>query len=404
MLLETKRQEPERLHLGYLDGVRGLAALYVVLFHLYNLHFGFLHGIIGYAVNWLNCAHLAVDVFIVLSGFCLALSVARSGRLKEGAFQFFCRRARRILPTYYAALFLSLTLDFIIKRFGHNHVIHGDSPFALHTILSNFFMLEEFWSETNTINPPFWSVALEWKIYFLFPVLVWIWKRLGLPLVLFFAACFGCGLTFVVSVLKPGNSLILVSPWYVILFTSGVCACLWFAGEKSAPEPKKIKLMGYAAVVSFGISSAILHRLPFFGSPTQTPAAKMGFGWWLPLTDVSVGVFACSILCLMMHISRTHIVYKILNSRPLTFIGTFSYSLYLIHIPVLEFIRGVISHLLGTGHSPLQLWEATAVFGLPTTLAASYLFHLAFERPFMSKPAPKTEQEAEAVAISAPAP
>ena len=401
---EHSQETPARVHLGYLDGVRGLAALYVLVFHLYNFQFAIVEGVVGYAVNWLNYGHIAVDVFIVLSGFCLALPAAGTGQLKEGAWKFFGRRARRILPTYYAALLLALALDFAVKHFGHVHAAGDESPFALHTILSNVFLLEEFWDKTNTINSPFWSVALEWKIYFLFPAMIWMWKRSGLPLVMFAAVLAGCGLTFLTSTLKPGNSLILVSPWYVILFASGVCACLWYTGNAALLRKEKIKPLRLAAATSLGLAAVLIYRFPICGVPVQKPEAEAAFGWGLPLIDVSLGVFVAAVLCLVLDASQSSKVYRVLNCRPLVFIGSFSYSLYLIHVPVLEFIRGAISHVLEHGHSALELWIWTVIVGLPSTVAFSYLFHLAFERPFMSKFVPKTAHQAEAAAILSPAP
>ena len=106
----------QRAHLDHLDGVRGLAALFVVLHHAWLLtadHFPIAAetGLLGLLTNWLLYGHLAVDVFIVLSGFCLILPVARSGgALAGGAAGFYRRRARRILPPYFAALTISVAL------------------------------------------------------------------------------------------------------------------------------------------------------------------------------------------------------------------------------------------------------------------------------------------------------
>src|SRR6185312_12443555 len=87
------------------DGVRGLAALYVVIDHV------FLRAFPGYPVDrapfwagWFIYGRFAVVVFIVLSGFSLALSPARHGWRLGGASRFAYRRARRILPAYWAAL------------------------------------------------------------------------------------------------------------------------------------------------------------------------------------------------------------------------------------------------------------------------------------------------------------
>ena len=102
-----------RLHLGYIDGLRGLAAIYVVIYHcnyVTTMICGFSTGLVKFAVMPLNYGHQAVDLFIVLSGFCLMLPALRDGYQLRGGFKtFLAKRARRILPPYYVAIVLSLT-------------------------------------------------------------------------------------------------------------------------------------------------------------------------------------------------------------------------------------------------------------------------------------------------------
>src|ERR1700689_2493356 len=101
-------------HLNFLDGIRGATALYVVGHHI--LQWSFINYKNERLPGWFRVVqvfkfgHLAVGIFIVLSGFCLMLPVARSGndRLTRGLTEFIKRRARRILPPYYAAFVLSL--------------------------------------------------------------------------------------------------------------------------------------------------------------------------------------------------------------------------------------------------------------------------------------------------------
>src|SRR2546430_10448002 len=98
-----------------LDGVRGLAALYVVVNHIFERAFpgypadhapfwaaGFIYG------------RFAVVVFIVLSGLSLTLAPARHGWRLDGIARFARRRAWRILPPYSAALAFSLRVALLI--------------------------------------------------------------------------------------------------------------------------------------------------------------------------------------------------------------------------------------------------------------------------------------------------
>lgn len=101
------------LHLGYLDGLRGLAAVFVVLHHAF-LQVVARDSLPVWATQVLQPLYFwryAVDLFIVLSGFCLMLPIVKGdGALRGGAWKFFQRRAWRILPTYFLALGFSLIM------------------------------------------------------------------------------------------------------------------------------------------------------------------------------------------------------------------------------------------------------------------------------------------------------
>ena len=94
--------------------MRGLAALQVVFIHvfyepslgLYSHHFMYLLGA--------SYHRIPVDVFIVLSGFCLLLPIARRGLVMASWRDWFRRRALRILPPYYAVVLISLLLSSLV--------------------------------------------------------------------------------------------------------------------------------------------------------------------------------------------------------------------------------------------------------------------------------------------------
>src|SRR5882724_8311244 len=164
--------DSRELRLAYLDGLRASAALYVVLFH----------AVIGFAVQLsgpfkvlrlvFGFGHEAVAIFIVLSGYCLMLPVARSANaeLRSGFWGYLGRRAFRILPPYFAALVFSVLLIVVVPvlRHGGSGTIWDDSlpgvglgPIASHLLLvHNWFPAWAY-----QINGPRWSVASEWQIY-----------------------------------------------------------------------------------------------------------------------------------------------------------------------------------------------------------------------------------------------
>lgn len=97
-----------RFRLEYLDGLRGLAALYVVAHHV-GIHVSFMKlesPIARCLWRIFDAGSLAVTVFIALSGYCLMLPVVRrvDGSLPGGFLKYIGRRAKRILPPYYLAI------------------------------------------------------------------------------------------------------------------------------------------------------------------------------------------------------------------------------------------------------------------------------------------------------------
>ena len=177
--------------------------------------------------------HQAVDVFLVLSGFCLMLPVVRHGTLAGGAWGFYLRRARRILPPYYAALGLCVLLLLLLPLVSHHH----GARFTPAGLVVNALLLQDLFPPlANQFDAPTWTVAVEWKIYFLFPLLVWLLGRAGPGAVLLLTAALGAGLTALLHRLAPAMPLDHTCPWYVALFGLGVLRRL---GNKIGPIPGK---------------------------------------------------------------------------------------------------------------------------------------------------------------------
>src|SRR5436853_2744435 len=95
-----------------IDGLRAIAALWVVFFHIHAFSSAQFPQIPGFDF-FLRSGSTGVSLFLVLSGFCLYLPFAagKQGRFKTGSF--FVRRARRLLPAYYCSLGLALALNVI---------------------------------------------------------------------------------------------------------------------------------------------------------------------------------------------------------------------------------------------------------------------------------------------------
>ena len=390
-----------RLHLDFLDGLRGLAALYVVLSHAALTMLLIMKTVPHWGSAVLrpfSFGHYAVAVFIVLSGFCLMLPVAASadGQLRGGGRLYLVRRARRILPPYYAAFVLALLLVPVGAEVRRLAGITLDNPdqISIGNILAHLLLVHN-WNPlyVQSIDGPLWSVATEWQIYFFLPFLLLpLWRRGGLAAALVAAFAIGLAPHFL---LPKRHNFDWACPWYLGLFALGMAGAVISAGRdgrhRSIFEKTPWGLLTAA--------SAVLVALGHFLTP-QTSAGDGSSQWFM---DIFCGLFS---MCLLLLCSRraqaggAYWLTDILQSRPVMALGAMSYSLYLIHLPVLE----CLFWLLCTRHLPFG--PASAVtFGLilPAVIGICYLFHLLFERPFMPGK-PRGERAAEKAALLSPAP
>ena len=349
-------------HLLFLDGLRALAALFVIAHHswLEIWPSALPSGPLAKWTNWLIFGHYAVALFITLSGFSLMLSVIRNnGILRGGAKTFFLRRARRILPPYYFALGLSLLL--CLTLIGKPTGTHWDVSvgFGKRDVLHHLTLTQDLFG-AGAINHAFWSIAVECHYYLFFPLLVWSWRKFG-PMTTTAAA-------FAISLIGAQKvSLPLMHPAlfpFFTLFALGMLAATLCYYEK--PNWRKWRdNVPWLALALILLALAIkTHRSRF------SDYADYPFG------------LACMALLIAVGRSPQGKIRAALSWRPLVFIGGFSYSIYLIHAPLIQLFWQYVLH-------PLRLSE-TATFlllelvGTPLFVAVAYGFYWYCERPYLT--------------------
>jgi len=324
--------QPTRL--AFLDGIRGVCALYVVVCHSYTFTHGAVFDANDPAIAFSD-GHFAVDVFLIVSGYGLGLSALKHGMNQS---RFFARRARRILPPYYAALAIALALIWLqFKTAGIDWV---PDPKQL---LANLLLLNDLYPDLNA-SFPFWSVAVEWRLYFLFPLLVFVFKRWGTAALFACAAVLAVLMQAAIATLFPHLALDGSCPWYVVLLAMG----LW--GAYCQPD-------------------RLLAKLMLIGS-TGLVVAGFGTHAGVVFCDLAVGGFAVSAIAWLRYHPKT-----VLSSSLLVFVGSWSYSLYLSHVTTLYVVAAISKH---------WHWPPLAIFwlGIVTAVVAAYGFYGLFERPF----------------------
>jgi len=146
-----------RADLPALTGIRGVAAWFVVLFHV---RIGASAQLPAWLIGIFAKGYLAVDLFFMLSGFVLWLNYSESLRSKGAASvpRFFGRRIARIWPLHAAILCATAAFALLLQLSGHGDPIHYPwSDLPLHLLLI------QNWGFSNSLtwNDPAWSISCE---------------------------------------------------------------------------------------------------------------------------------------------------------------------------------------------------------------------------------------------------
>ncbi len=374
-----------KLHLNYLDGIRGAAASYVALFHASIIFMicthdaNDLHGMVRAIVlavhfGLLNYGHFAVDIFIVLSGYCLMLPIARSGRavLRGGVSEFLIRRAKRILPAYYVVLLGALVVMLFfsgLTSFAYYHSQIVEAPPTFREFLLYLVMLQNFLSK-STIDPPMWSVALECQIYVIFALVLLPAYRYGGALVLVVVAILLSALPHFLF----GSWTDHLVPWFICLFALGMLAAKYTEDGRAATRTQiRAQMTGAAFCFGVIVVLSILQRHRWANVKAIHWLRQETWGSEFPM-DIVVGI---ATLCLLIALGKAYqysgktfagTLANQLGHPVLTRLGAISYSLYLIHAPIL-----VASARLGYMLAPGGLFAGltTVVVGLPVSVLAA---------------------------------
>lgn len=366
---KTFSDQPPRC--AFVDGFRGLTALYVVLHHAWFEVFWTKNGewspTFLACTKWMSLGQHGVNIFIVLSGFCLGLPLVKQRGKKFELGTFLSRRARRILPPYFAAMAITLlliaALPILQNRTGDrwDHALPACTPASL---LSHLFLVHNLDQATNwAINPPFWSIATEWQIYFIFAlILVPIYRRLGiLAMTLAATTC-----ASLIHLLVPSFDQACL--WFVASFAFGVAA----AAVAFSDEPAVVRFrnaLSWRWITRIGLA-VYLFSIVFYID--ELSITRVG-------TDLVVGLLF-AVVAVDCATGQASWVKRIVESRFATKLGEFSYSLYLLHFPLLAIIHLKLRDLGIQATTRLVLMLLVAV---PVAVIASYAFHLRFEKPFV---------------------
>jgi peptidoglycan/LPS O-acetylase OafA/YrhL len=333
-------------HLDRIDVLRAVAVLLVFFCHALP----YVTGKNSYdLLGWLGVA-----LFFVISGFCIHNSYLeehrRAAQLKLSDFtlKFAWRRFWRIYPPYIAALLIFWFLESGRESLSSHHF--WSHLFLVHNIDGRSFF---------SINPAFWSLAIEWQFYVIYPALLWVARRRGIIFVLWSVA----GLSFVLRVVAAFWKGFTVPFEHTVWLSTPVLLFEWSLGVWVAEawhKGTRLRVFDFASVPFLALCLVVA----FF-----PPAHAAGF-LFAALACVGLVNF-----CVRLRSSLP------LVERALAPVGIVSYSFYLFHQPLIGRINFYLFHRgeLSRDAQPATVPELFMILAVILALSAALYWFL--EKP-----------------------
>lgn len=364
---------------AYLDSIRGVAAFIVVLSHcswflpetFRDAHRSLgtsLHSVSDFlsfcAVRFADTGRPAVMIFFALSGFVLAHSLLKKHTPYAG---FVIKRLFRLWPALIAAVLGS----YLLYRFiGVRQEV--DSSWLQHFMrpdLDRMTLLKHliFWGTRNSIalDNPIWSLVYETRISLIFPVLFWATRHWPIKsLVIAWLASLGCVALRLHMIGMPIAGFdqdnlresVFSTAYFVVFFVAGICLAV-----------KREKIILALSRLPWGLRAVLLvvALICLFKSSTE-------IGLMLAVSDYLRAIGAVALLAIVL---ADKTLQAALTFRIPVWLGRVSYSLYLVHVPIIY----AVSQLRGEDWS---IAETTLVV-IAASLATAEVMARSIEFPFI---------------------
>jgi peptidoglycan/LPS O-acetylase OafA/YrhL len=313
-LSKVTESTPDR-RIATLDGLRGMAAVMVILSHYFAEVPG---GIAALMFGW-----LAVDIFFVLSGFLIGKLILERQQHSNFFSVFYVRRCCRIIPAYVITVVVCFAL---IERLPSQWT-DAETSFPLWSYLlfvQNFYM-----AGTGSVGAhwlaPTWTLAVEEHFYLIVPALIVFVRKQWLPTIFVVTAVAAIALRVVIYYYSDLHhyAAVVLLPGRADLLTCGLLAAIAYKNPSidwSRLIPT-LRILPIAALIASGLAYLVDPKLFNVLSPTF----------------VGIGC-AAYIICIVLGTPEA----KRYHSKVLQFFGNNGYCLYLTHLPVLGLMHGLI--------------------------------------------------------------
>lgn len=315
--------DPSSARMPALDGLRGLAILIVMAFHFRWIFLNRTDLFSRLMFQGLGFGWMGVDLFFVLSGF-LITGILLDSRGSPSYFRaFYGRRFLRIFPLYYLALLVVLGVGpALLRAFHHPYLWQAMNPLWYVFYIANW--QPGFHGALDPMLGHFWSLCIEEQFYIVWPALLWLTPKRWLPLLPILLAAFA--LLIRILLLHSGKSDETNEAVYRLTITrmDGLALGAWVAiGARCfRSQGLRLSIRILASVGLIGIIAVTIVQQGVTGA--RSPMNSVGFSCLAMLFAAFVYAGA----------TATGPLKAVLTWKPLTVAGTFSYAMYIFHVPL----------------------------------------------------------------------
>ncbi len=300
----------EKRYISDIDGLRALAVIAVIFYHA------------GY--KWVPGGFIGVDIFFVISGYLITRNIVFDIEHKNFSFfVFYIRRARRLFPALFITLLVSLIVAYQLlsptdlERFGQSLLYANMS-------LSNFFFMSEsgYFDAGSNLKPLLhtWSLSVEEQFYLVWPFLLvsllWFRNKTIIIIFLLLSAIVSLLASYIYTEIDPSISFFML-PFRVFEFSIGALI-LWVESYKLRQK----YIYDFLTFIGLGL---ILFSIIVFTHTMHFP----GYAALIPSIGAGLIIYASSF-------SMIGVIFR---NKIAVAIGLISYSLYLVHWPLIVFYK-----------------------------------------------------------------
>lgn len=353
-----------------IDGLRTIAVLGVIWAHTW----GFYNNIpwkLGIDLNRIiSFGRNGVDLFFVISGFCMYLMYAsKISKFTFGNYTYFLKkRWLRIAPAFYTLIFVEALIIFVTSD------VIPTKNIIYHLLFINIFLPKDLFS------PHYWSLATEFQFYLIFPLLfLFVNQPSGFlkRVVIFVIVCIGFRIWHFYRYradIAMNQTVSSFEIWYRFAeFGFGVIAAILFVKKQRIPN-------WIAGVRGFLIGLGI----SYLGRILMLSEFANYFGWkafYFKALGEPIMTFGFGILLLSL-ISSENVLNSFFSGKPFLFLGKISYSMYLWHYLLAEYVSRFFIGIVGVSMVSMYI---SLVVSLAILIPISWISFKLLEEPYFKR-------------------